>query len=497
MKFFFFLLLLLLNFSCSKTVIEKSRDPKSVDEDKFLIKKLNRVLLPLGRREYWKNEEYQKIGSQIIEIEKKYYPAELKKVIQKIYDSGNIPLFRGVKGHFKSNYFLRDVPLGKLKDMHHYTDGVSRYFYSTSVSLGHAMTYGVAKILRSKGFNQNLTILVISWNKNYDPQFIERRGDALEVVLNIKQGHNIIQKFEISGSEIYNYYKDKSEIYTKRYMDFNSSWSENLSLIPNIKVQEKRPRETLIGILGDLYTGSEWEENVDFIKLFEQLKNKEITHLIILSSSTKDMKSESLKKMLLKVSSGTGIQKENIFLYLGKRNHQISSSALEDLESSFEKYSNLVFDSKDDYGIIKINNEKIMVSDFPQFPIPENFLHPIQGLRKNENQTDYMHKMPKNISIPSDIIFSIYVNSYVSGFFLECNSEKYVINLGVLDNMGSSSNDLPSYAIYEPGRKIIYFLDYEENSFLTALNISDEFRDKKRKQNKERIKECLLKKHKK
>ena len=237
----------------------------------------------------------------------------------------------------------------------------------------------------------------------------------------------------------------------------------------------------VIGIFGDIHGNQDVME-----KVLIQMKERGVTHIIgtgdfisnkrgVTHGNTGNLiiveGAEMLEEMISQITPITGVPKDKIFLCPGNWEHETVDFP-EQMNEKLKKYGNLIFEKHDGYGFVEIENEKIMVSHFPQHPIPEEFLPPPRFRQKISSRvTSVMETVEKGIYPPMDVSFEIFAHNHIAGSFVDKKTGKLVVNAGVLDNVAKSPTEPRGYAIYEAQKGEIHFIDFEKRKTITSVNV--------------------------
>lgn len=225
--------------------------------------------------------------------------------------------------------------------------------------------------------------------------------------------------------------------------------------------------DAVIGIFGDVHGDQETIRRV-----LEQMNEWHVTHVIGMGDFIRRGGPASLHQILSHITPLTNVPRERIYLVPGNWEHKTGHDPAM-MNSILTQYGNLVYDDYDSFGFIQLGDEKIMVSHFPQFMVPEAFLPPPAFRRRLRGQAFVMDTIERGAYPPADVAFVIFAHTHGGGLFRDPISRKIVVNPGVLDAHAKSKDEPTAFTIYNQQAHTLEFLDAINGTVLQSFKLEE------------------------
>lgn len=223
----------------------------------------------------------------------------------------------------------------------------------------------------------------------------------------------------------------------------------------------------VIGIFGDVHGNEQGMQAA-----LQQMKASGVEYIIGTGDFIGWGNAAELDKLLSQINTTTGVPRERTFLMPGNWEHEAAIQASE-ANAVLKRHGNLINERYDGYGIIQVEGIKIMVSHFPQHPIPEQNIPPRQFLRRIPNQAFVLDTMKHNVYPAADVEFEIFAHNHIRSSYVDPTSQKLVINAGVIDPKTRAPTEKRAFAIYDGATKNVVFYGIDTGEVIAKANTKD------------------------
>lgn len=251
----------------------------------------------------------------------------------------------------------------------------------------------------------------------------------------------------------------------------------------------------IIGIFGDSHG------KIDAVhEVLSQMRARGVTHIIGMGDFVSfkfpedaakfDLKEgpRQLNQILSLITPVSGVPRDRVWLMPGNWEHE-SIYEPREMNDIMRNFGTLVFENYDSHGFIEIGGKRIMVSHFPQYPVPEHLLPPVKFRKRmskmtlslESGQAKYiMHAEPqafvmdtinRGVFPPQDVAFAVFAHTHIGGAFRDATSGKLIVNSGVLDDRTKSPSEPRGYIIYNTETDTLEFLDFETQQTTRIIDL--------------------------
>ena len=223
----------------------------------------------------------------------------------------------------------------------------------------------------------------------------------------------------------------------------------------------------IVGICGDFHGNVE-----GFEKALRLMNAQGVTHVIGTGDFIGWGDAQELDGILAKIKSVTGVSKDKTFLMPGNWEHKASIKPAA-ANKVLSRHGHLIATEYDSHGFVEIEGKTIMVSHFPQHPVPTQFIPDERFLVRRPGQVFILDTMDNNFYPPKTVEFAVFAHSHIRAHYVDPYSEKLVINAGVLDHRAKAPDEERAFAIYNGQTGDVTFYSIDRAAIIAQANTSD------------------------